>query len=64
MVQIMDFGMEKSCQRPKMQVAMGYVPYQPWGPIYEPDVALSRATLFPDLDKPFIGKEALLRDRT
>lgn len=38
-------------------LAMAYVPMQQWRGIYEPDVALSRGTLFSELDKPFIGEE-------
>ncbi|MBC8546505.1 spore coat associated protein CotJA [Clostridiaceae bacterium NSJ-31] len=38
-------------------LAMGYVPMQQWRKLYEPEVALSRATLFMELDKPFIGEE-------
>ena len=38
---------------------MAYVPFQKWGRVYEDDVALSRGTLFPCLDKPFIGEEAV-----
>lgn len=38
-----------------LPLAMAYVPVQKWGKTYEPDVALSRGTLFPDLDKPFLA---------
>ena len=42
-----------------MPLAMAYVPIQSYGVMYEPDKALCRGTVFPDLDKPFIGcKEA------
>lgn len=40
-------------------VGMAYVPYQQWKNIYEPDVALERATIFKDLDKPFLGERAV-----
>lgn len=40
-------------------VAMAYVPYQQWETPYEAEVALSRGTIFPSLDKPFIGEEAV-----
>lgn len=36
-------------------LAMGYVPFQKWENIYEPDKALQRGTIFMDLDKPFLG---------
>lgn len=41
-------------------LAMAYVPLQRWRMLYEGDVALTRGTLFHELDKPFIGEEALL----
>lgn len=40
-------------------LAIAYVAFQPWETLYEPDVALSRGTVFPSLDKPFIGEEAV-----
>lgn len=40
-------------------LAIAYVAFQPWETPYEPDVALSRGTFFPSLDKPFIGEEAV-----
>ncbi|MCR5019917.1 MAG: spore coat associated protein CotJA [Ruminococcus sp.] len=43
---------------------MAYVPFQPWIEPYEDDVALSRGTVFPCLDKPFIGEEAVKNART
>ena len=43
---------------------MGFVPSQIWQNIYEPNVALARGTIFADLDKPFIGEEAVCNDRT
>ena len=42
-------------------LAMAYVPWQRWGSTYEPSVALRRGTLYPDLDFPFIGEEAVPR---
>lgn len=38
-------------------LAMAYVPMQVWGKVYDPETALCRGTLFPELDKPFIGEE-------
>ena len=38
-----------------MPLGMAYVPMQKWGKTYEPDVALDRGTIFPDLDLPFTG---------
>lgn len=36
-------------------VAMAYVPFQQIGQIYTPESGLERGTIFPDLDKPFLG---------
>lgn len=40
-------------------VGMAYVPYQKWKDVYDPAVALERATVFRDLDKPFLGEKAV-----
>ena len=37
---------------------MAYVPVQFWEKPYDATAALARGTIFPSLDKPFIGKEA------
>lgn len=42
----------------KFPVGMTYVPWQNWNQIYEFDKALHQGTLFPELDKPFIGRRA------
>ncbi|MDE6313189.1 MAG: spore coat associated protein CotJA [Lachnospiraceae bacterium] len=39
-------------------VGMTYVPWQTWNQIYDFDKALQQGTLFPELDKPFIGRRA------
>lgn len=39
-------------------LAMAYVPWQTWNQVYAFDKALTVGTLFPELDKPFIGREA------
>jgi len=39
-------------------VAMAYVPYQMMGTLYEDEIGLEKGTLFPELDKPFYGKDA------
>lgn len=36
-------------------LAMSYVPWQPWGELYDEKVALERGTAFPALDLPFCG---------
>lgn len=35
-------------------VAMGYVPWQQWQQTYSLDQGLSRGTIFPELDLPFV----------
>ena len=40
-------------------LAMAYIPYQSWGEVYEPERALDAGTLFPDLDKPFYGRQGV-----
>ncbi len=42
-----------------LALAMGFVPYQAWETPYEFDVALKRGSIFPSLDKPFLGEEAV-----
>ncbi|MBQ4534603.1 MAG: spore coat associated protein CotJA [Ruminococcus sp.] len=36
-------------------LAMAYVPYQQWGQVNDESEALSKGTLFPELDFPFSG---------
>ena len=36
-------------------VAMAYIPFQQFGQLYPPEKGLKRGTIFPDLDKPFLG---------
>ena len=43
-------GSENGCS--VRQLAMVYSPYQCWRMLYSPDKALSRGTLFEELDKP------------
>lgn len=38
--------------------AMAYVPWQYFTTVYEPDKALEIGTIFPELDKPFLGRGA------
>ncbi len=42
-----------------LSLAMAFVPYQIWENPYTTDVALQRGTIFPSLDKPWIGEEAV-----
>ena len=41
---------------PAMTVAMLYVPIQVWETPYDDETALARGTIFPSLDKPFVGE--------
>lgn len=38
-----------------MPIAMAYVPWQKWKSTYDPEKALERGTIFPELDLPFSG---------
>ena len=40
-------------------LGMSYVPFQQWETPYDEIVAFSRGTMFPKLDLPFIGEEAV-----
>lgn len=44
---------------PHTPLAMAYVPFQSWEEPYDRETALARGTVFPSLDKPFIGEEAV-----
>lgn len=37
-------------------LAMAYVPWQHYKETYDPDKALEVGTIFPELDKPFLGR--------
>lgn len=39
----------------RFPVAMAYVPWQRLDEMYTPETALQRGTLYPELDKPFMG---------
>lgn len=55
----------ENCPMPKGEfpsetpLAMAYVPFQCWEEPYDRDTAFARGTIFPSLDKPFIGEEAV-----
>lgn len=42
-----------------LSLAMAFVPAQSFDAPYEPALAFSRGTIFPALDKPFLGEEAV-----
>ena len=43
-------------------VAMAYVPFQQFDRTFAPERALEAGTLFPELDKPFYGKQVRLHE--
>lgn len=47
---------------PETPVAMAYVPFQSWEKTYDMEAGLARGTVFPSLDKPFLGKEGVRCD--
>ena len=51
----------QSAAFPDPVLAMAYVLMQPWEQTYDLQTALCRGTLFPSLDKPFLGKEVTPR---
>lgn len=46
---------------PDFVVGMAYVPWQQFGPLYEIDKGFMTGTIFPELDKPFLGRRAFRR---
>lgn len=68
MNQFQESNCQKGCrQQPNvdplsgMEVAMAYVPWQFFQTIYEPDKALQAGTIFPELNKPFLGKGGAMK---
>jgi len=53
--QYKDIIEKKAMPCPKMVLAMAYVPDQMWETPYEVTEGIHRGTLFPSLDKPFLG---------
>lgn len=47
---------EASYRKSEFALAMAYVPWQYFTTVYEPDKALERGTIFPELDKPFLAE--------
>lgn len=50
---------EKIFVNDNVPLAMAYVPMQRWRLLYEENIGLDRGTIFRELDKPFIGEEAV-----
>mgnify|MGYP000861545938 CR=1 FL=1 len=54
-------GQGRSAFPAQTPIAMCYVPLQRLETVYEPETALKQGTLFPDLDKPFLGGRSAAR---
>ena len=39
-----------------MPIAMAYVPWQRWSNVYDLDKGFCYGTIFPELNKPFVGR--------
>lgn len=52
-----DIAVATGLIRQTQPLAMVYSPVQEWGEVYDADIALYRGTLFPGLDKPFLGAQ-------
>ena len=49
---------DNMCNIPKdkCSLAMAYVPFQKWEPIYNEEEGFDIGTIFPSLDLPFLGR--------
>jgi hypothetical protein len=54
-----EMGYCDQCPQNCPALAMAYVPDQQWRNVYTSDVGFHRGTIFAELDKPFIGEEAV-----
>ena len=54
-------GRESSCRCGEYPIGMGYVPWQEFKNLYEPERGLHAGTIFSELDKPFIGRRSYRR---
>lgn len=39
-----------------MPIGMAYVPWQHWNEIYDIEIGFHNGTIFPDLNKPYMGR--------
>ena len=63
-MQTMSRPRPRSCSQDQlagMPLAIAYVPWQRWNQTYSLDKALKVGTVFPELDKPFLGKRGACR---
>ena len=52
---------EGSCSCDTYPIGMGYVPWQEFKDLYDPDRGLHAGTIFMELDKPFTGRRPYRR---
>ncbi len=52
---------ESSCGCDAYPIGMGYVPWQEFKDLYEPDRGLHAGTIFMELEKPFTGRRPYRR---
>lgn len=50
------------CSLQGCSIAMVYTPEQEFEELYDADIALTRGTIFKQLDLPFLGKEGCCND--
>ena len=54
-------GCRPFLQGEEYPVAMAYVPWQYWNAVYDLEKGLAYGTIFPELNKPFLGVSGGLR---
>ena len=52
---------ESFCRCGEYPIGMGYVPWQEFKNLYEPERGLHAGTIFSELDKPFTGRRSYRR---
>lgn len=54
-----NINLPSGCENTGEVLAMAKVPMQKWCSVYDGATAFARGTLFPALDLPYLGKEAI-----
>lgn len=54
----LDEQFDKKCVN-SLPLTMAFVAMQEWDDLYSADAGLKRGTIFPSLDKPFLGRRIL-----
>jgi len=54
----LDEQFDKKCVN-SLPLTMAFVAMQEWDDLYSADIGLKRGTIFPSLDKPFLGRRIL-----